>query len=110
VAIELWTGVACLVADPNCKEFRRFGDNGQGAYVNIVAWANSDKDFAERVKRVASELDCILLEVDGTQLLDSRMEEPDYPEELITMRTTARRQPDDTIFGTFHIWVQSDVN
>ena len=37
--MELWTGIACLVADPGCKEFRRFGDDGKGAYVNIVAWA-----------------------------------------------------------------------
>jgi hypothetical protein len=77
--MELWTGLACLVADPKCEEFRRFGDDGKGAYVNIVAWANSEESFVERVK-----------EVDGTQLLDSRMEEPDYPDELITMRATAR--------------------
>ena len=109
-AMELWTGLACLVADPNCKEFRRFGDDGKGAYVNVVAWASSEENFVERVKQVATTLDCIVLEMDGTQLLDSRMREPDYPDELITMRTTAQRQPDDTIFGCFHVWVQSDVN
>jgi hypothetical protein len=38
------------------------------------------------------------------------MEEPDDPEELITMRATAQRQPNDTIFGGFHVWVQSNVN
>jgi hypothetical protein len=109
-AMELWTGLACLVADPKCEEFRRFGDDGKGAYVNIVAWANSEESFVERVRQAATELDCILLEVDGTQLLDSRMEEPDYPAELITIRATAQRQPNDTIFGCFHTWVQSDVN
>jgi hypothetical protein len=108
--MELWTGLACLVADPNCEGFRRFGDDGKGAYVNVVAWANSEESFGERVKQVATELDCILLEIDGAQLLDSRMEEPDYPEELITMRATAQRQPNDTTFGHFHIWVQSNVN
>jgi putative transposase len=40
----------------------------------------------------------------------AKVEEPDYPEELITMRATAQRQPADTIFGSFHVWVQSDVN
>lgn len=38
------------------------------------------------------------------------MEEPDYLEELIDMRTTARRQPKDVVFGAFHIWTQSDAN
>lgn len=110
VAMELWTGLACLVADPQCQEFRRFGDDGKGAYVNIVAWADSEESFVERVRQAATELDCILLEIDGTQLLDSRMEEPDYPDELITMRATAQRQPNDTIFGCFYTWAQSDVN
>jgi hypothetical protein len=109
-AMELWTGLACLVADPKCEEFRRFGDDGKGAYVNIVARADSEESFVERVRQTATELDCILLEIDGTQLLDSRMEEPDYPDELITMRATAQRQPNDTIFGCFHTWAQSDVN
>jgi hypothetical protein len=67
--------------------------------------------LAARLKRdLATELDCILREIDGTQLLDSRMEEPDYPGELITMRATAQRQPNDTIFGCFYTWAQSDVN
>lgn len=108
--MELWTGLACLVADPICQEFRRFGDGGKGAYVNIVAWASSEETFAELVKQRAAELDCILLELDGTKLLDSRMEEAGFPEELITMRTTAQRQPQESIFGAFHVWVQSDVN
>jgi len=44
------------------------------------------------------------------QLLDSRMDEPDYPEELVTMRATAQRQPGGVVFGAFHIWMQSDLN
>jgi hypothetical protein len=108
--MQLWTGVACVVADPNCKEFRRFGDDGKGAYVNIVAWACSEEEFGQRVKQGATELDCILLELEHVQLLDERIESPESPEELIDMRTTAQRQPSDIIFGTFHTWVQSDGN
>jgi hypothetical protein len=108
--MHIWTGIACLAADPNCKEFRRFGDDGKGAYVNIVAWATSEQEFAERVKQTATELDCLLLELGGIKLLEQRMEEPEYPEELINMRTTAWRQPKDVVFGAFHIWTQSDAN
>lgn len=109
LCMEIWTGIACLVADPQCKGFRRFGDNGKGAYVNIVASAASESEFRERVDRIVPTLDCVLLELDKVQLLESRLEEPDYPEELITMRSTAQRQPLDLIFGTFHTWTQSDV-
>src|SRR5215467_12457585 len=108
--MEIWTGIACLVADPQCKEFRRFGDDGKGAYVNVVACVNSETEFTERVRRMVSTLDCILLELEGVQLLEQRMEEPDYPEELITMRSTAQRQPLDLVFGTFHTWTKNDVS
>ena len=108
--MELWTGVACLVGDPKCEGFRRFGDDGKGAYVNVVCWAGSEEAFVEQVRQVSAGLDCILLELDDPQLLDSRMDESDYPEELITMRVTAQEQPSDTVFGQFHIWLQSDVN
>jgi len=53
---------------------------------------------------------CILVELEHTQLLETRMSEEDYPEELITMRTTAARQTADFVFGTFHIWNQEDAN
>jgi hypothetical protein len=108
--MEVWTGVACLVANPECEGFRRFGDDGKGAYVNLVASVNSEAEFTERVERVVPTLDCILLELDDVQLLDKRMEKPDYPEELITMRSTAERQPGDLVLGTFHIWIESDIN
>jgi len=108
--MELWTGLACLIADPACEDFRRFGDKGKGAWVNIVAWADDAQHFRKIAGQRARELDCLLLEVDETKLLEIRLEEPDYPEELLDMRTTAFRQPDDTIFGTFHVWVQSDMN
>lgn len=88
--MDVWTGVACLVADPKCKDFRRFGDDGKGAYVNLVASVDSEAEFTERVKRIVPTLDCILLELDHVQPLDKRMEEPDYPEELITMRSRHR--------------------
>jgi hypothetical protein len=41
--------------------------------------------------------------------IDERIEEPDSPEELITMRSTATKQPADLVFGTFHIWTDSET-
>ena len=108
--MDVWIGVACLVANPNCKEFRRFGENGKGAYVNVAAAVNSEAEFIDRVKQIVPTLDCILLELDGVEPIDERMERPDYPEELINMRSTAQRQPADLVFGTFHVWTESETN
>jgi len=63
--MDLWTGLACLVPDPACKNFRRFGD-GKGAYVNVVAWAESAKHSERRVTASAKEqLDFIVREMEG---------------------------------------------
>ncbi len=94
---DIWVGLACLKANPKARNFRRFG-KGKGAYVNVVAWAQSQRGFEEKVKRHVDGLDCILVVLEQVQLLESRMNTADFPEELITMRQTANRQPDDTVF------------
>jgi hypothetical protein len=107
--MEIWTGLACLKANPKVKGFRRFG-RGKGAYVNVVACAASQETFQEAVKRHAEQLDCILVELDEVQLLETRMSGDAYPEEFIDMRQTATRQPNDMVFGCFHIWEQDESN
>jgi len=108
--MELWTGLVCLVADPACKDFRRFGD-GKGAYVNVVAWAESAVQFERRVTAIAREqLDCIVRETEQVELLEAALEREGCPDEFFTMRTTAERQPHDVVFGTFHVWEQDDLN
>jgi hypothetical protein len=70
--MEIWTGLACLIADPNCKDFRRFGDEGPGAYVNIVTWASSLAEFGERIEQAVKDLDCILVELEVTRSAHGR--------------------------------------
>lgn len=106
---NIWSGIACLKANPKVKNFRRFG-KGKGAYVNVVAWAESQTGFEEKVKRHSETLDCILVELENVQLLEARLGQADFSEELITMRETASRQQEDTVWGTFHIWHQEDAN
>lgn len=106
---NIWTGVACLKADPKVKNFRRFG-KGKGAYVNVVAWAKSQSEFEEKVNRHTKGLDCVLVELESVQLLESRMARDDFPEELTTMRETAIRQQEDTVWGAFHIWHRDEAN
>jgi len=76
--MDLWTGLACLKANPKVKRFRRFG-KGKDAYVNVVACVESRAAFEERVKRHSEGMDCILVELEHVQLLEARMREEDYP-------------------------------
>jgi hypothetical protein len=107
--MELWIGLAALKGDPKCKNFRRFG-KGKGAWVNIAAWAESREDFEQKVRSSASNLDCILCELDDVGSLEDRMKTQDFPDEFIEMRATAYKQPGDTVFGTFHTWLHDDAN
>jgi hypothetical protein len=52
----------------------------------------------------------ILIELDGIQLLETRMSREGYPEELIEMQQAATRQPEDSIWGTLHIWERDESN
>lgn len=100
----------CLVANPRCKNFKRFGD-GKGAYVNVVAWAESAKHFERRVIAIADQqLDCIVLELEQVELLEAALDCEGCPDEFFTMQGTAERQPEDVLFGTFHVWTQDDVH
>ena len=107
--MKLWAGLAELKANPNCKNFRRFGE-GKGAFVWVAAWAESPPAFETKVRAVSEGLDCILYGLEKVELLDAKMETDEYPEEFIDMRATATRQPEDTVFGTFHTWSQEDSN
>ena len=78
--------------------------------MNVVAWAESAKHFEQRVTASAEQLDCLIREMEKIELLEVALEREECPEEFFTMRTTAERQPNDVVFGTFHIWAEDDVN
>lgn len=46
---DVWTGLACLKANPKVKGFRRFG-KGKGAYVNANQFG-SRTDFESSARR-----------------------------------------------------------
>jgi hypothetical protein len=107
--MDLWTGLACVKPKPEIKDAEPL-DGGKGAWVKVVAWVESRLAFEERVKRHAEGMNYILVELDNVQLLEVRINREDYPEELMDMRQTATRQPEDSIWGTFHIWDQDERN
>jgi hypothetical protein len=105
--MTLWIGLAELRANPNCKNSRMFGE-GKGAFVWVAAWEESPSAFEAKVKFRSEDLDCILYGLEQVEPLEEKIERGNCDEEFIDMHTTATRQPQDTVFGTFHIWDQED--
>jgi hypothetical protein len=102
---EIWIGLAEVVALPGCK---RLGD-GKGAFVKIVLWAHSDADFSAKVNKAISELDLQLLELEDREPLAKRLSHIEAGDETLQMEETARMNPKDVVFGTFHIWKKTDA-
>jgi hypothetical protein len=107
--MELWVGLAGLKANPKSKSFRRFG-KGKGAYVHVAAWAETPAAFEERVRRAADELDCILVDLDDVELLETEMDRDEVPEQFTDMLRMAKERPGDAVFGDFHIWHEDEAN
>ncbi len=100
---EIWIGLAEVVALPGCK---RLG-SGKGAFVKVALWADSDADFYSKAKRAISELDLHLLELEEREPVAERLSRAG--DEMTQMAETARKNPEDVVFGTFHIWQKTDA-
>ncbi len=62
------------------------------------------------MKFMSEGLDCILYGLEQVEPLEEKIERGECDEQFINMRTTATRQPQDTVFGTFQTWDQDDRN
>jgi len=77
---------------PLASTVKRFGD-GKGAYVNVVAWAESAKHFEGRVTAIAAEqLDCIVREMEQVELFEAALQREGCPDEY----PQCERQPKDS--------------
>jgi hypothetical protein len=102
---EIWIGLAEVVALPGCK---RLG-TGQGAFVKIALWASSDSDFCTKVEKAISDLDLRLLELEDREPFSKRLSRIEAGAETLQIAETAKKNPGDAVFGTFHIWEQTDA-
>lgn len=102
---EIWIGLAEVVTLPGCK---RLG-TGRGAFVKIALWATSDSDFYSRVEEAISALGLKLGDLEDREPLATRLSRITTGEETLQMAKTAKENPDDVVFGTFHIWEQTDA-
>lgn len=104
--MKLWIGLAGLKPKPKCKRFGK----GKGAYVHIAAWAESREAFEEHVKKRVDGLDCYLWDFDDVGLIEDRIKSGDFPDEFLDIQSVAIRNPQDTVYGDFHVWERNDAN
>lgn len=104
--MKLWIGLAGLKPKPHCKRFGK----GKGAYVHIAAWAESRDAFEKHVKLRVEDLDCYLWDFDDVGLMEDRIGAGDFPDEFLDIQSTAMHNPQDTVYGDFHVWERDDAN
>jgi hypothetical protein len=89
---ELWTGLFEILTPPSeC--------GNTGCFTNIVAWANNATDFQAQVARILEKDSWFVVSAENCVTVG---EGEDAPDELAEQIETAKRRPDDCIFGTLH--------
>ena len=102
---EIWIGLAEVIALPGCLRLA----GGKGAFVKVALWPNSESDFCAKVHKAISELDLQMLELDDREPLAIRLSRIEAGDETLQMAETAKLNPRSVIFGTFHIWENTDA-
>ena len=102
---QIWIGLAEVVPLKACSHL----EDAKGAFVNVVGWARSEENFRTLVAQVANEMALELLEMDDCEPFSERCSRIDVSDEILQMVTTAREQPNDVVFGTFHRWLKHDA-
>jgi hypothetical protein len=91
---EVWTAQLHLLTPPAPS-----GDTK--CFVNVVAWASSEKDFTSTVRTILSRRNWTIVDV---QHCMRAAECKPVMEELCEQIQEAKRQPGSCIFGTLHYY------
>jgi hypothetical protein len=102
---EVWIGLAEVIAVTGTDALGK----AKGAFVNVVAWANSGEHFHSKVETMATRLDLRLLGLEDVEPFSKRSVEKEVDDQIFQMADTARDNPADVVFGTFHLWNKTDA-
>lgn len=100
---QLWIGLAEVLPLAECKLL----EEAKGAYVHVMAWADTADEFRAAVVQRATELALVLVDLRETEPWAIRNSSDDpLRDEFFEMQ---HRISDDTksiAFGRFHAWFQ----
>jgi hypothetical protein len=104
-AKQIWIGLAEVVPSEGC---RLLGE-AQGAFVNVLAWAISGRDFYAKVDKAVAGLELKLTDLEDSEPFSRRSAKWEVNEEILRMVDTANEEPSNIVFGAFHKWEKSDA-
>ena len=100
---QLWIGLAEVLPLAECKLL----DEAKGAYVHVMAWANTADDFRSAVIKRATELALILVDLRETEPWAIRTSSDDpLRDEFFEMQHRLQDDTKSIAFGRFHAWFQ----
>ena len=91
----LWIGVAEVLTDAN------LGEGNSRAFTNVVAWAESDAEYAKVVRVVFEKYGWDVL---GFERVHPVAEQSGYQDEIAQIIDRARVNPNACIYSTLHYY------
>ncbi len=100
---QVWIGLVGALAAPDCEIL----DDAPGAYVNMLVWASSEREFMRSVSCACEDYRLRAFEFRDVEPFGKRSAEHQTSAEIRRLADEARRT-EGIRFGTFHMWTSDD--
>jgi hypothetical protein len=101
---QIWVGMAEVTPLEGCTAL----GGSKGAYVNVMAWAESDVQFRTVLERNMGQLKLALADVRDAEPWEVRSSSPELPQEMFDMAQAIAEDPSKVSFGVFHAWLKDE--
>jgi hypothetical protein len=98
---QIWIGFAEVRPLPECKLL----EEAKGAYVHIMAWAETAEEFQKMASLRAADLSLKIVQFRDTQPWMIRNSAEELREEFFEMETRISSDVRGVAFGRFHAWL-----
>jgi hypothetical protein len=102
---EIWIGLVEVRPLEGCEIL----DDAKGAFINVVMWATSNEDYRSKSELTVAEMRLFVADITSPEpVITRRKREGDFDEEIEDMIARSEDNPDEIVFGTFHLYNKDD--
>jgi hypothetical protein len=99
---QIWIGLAEVRPLPGCKLL----EEAKGAYVHVMAWAETPEQFQKMAALRAADLSLEIVQIRETQPWLIRNSADELRDEFFEMETRISSNVRGVAFGRFHAWLK----
>ncbi len=99
---QIWIAFAEVRPLPGCKLL----EEAKGAYVHVMAWADTAEQFQKMARLRAADLSLEIVEFQDTQPWSIRNSADELRGEFFEMQTRISTDVRSVSFGRFHAWLK----